>query len=292
MTIKNSLQWLFSNQTINKNQNFKLFISKSTYLTNRLLLKIFKTRNSSENLRCYIPNFLVIRNKFGFLAKVDDGFSLIMFTRNHEPEVLERIELKKNSVFFDVGASLGFYSLFAAKKCPNGLIISIEPDRDLYEKILENLKMNNFENVKCINCAISDVDKSKIKLFKGMNSTIFGSGDNYSLVESRTLDGIVSDFKLLQIDWLKIDVESAEVMVLKGAKKTLEMTKNLILEIHSKKNGEECLEILDNQGFEIEIIKKSLYKEERPIEILNNMEDTEGNILYYPLILAKNKKIS
>ena len=91
---------------------------------------------------------------------------------------------------------------------------------------------------------------------------------------------------------MKIDVESAEVMVLKGAKKTLEMTKNLILEIHSKKNGEECLEILDNQGFEIEIIKKSLYKEERPIEILNNMEDTEGNILYYPLILAKNKKIS
>ena len=179
-----------------------------------------------------------------------------------------------------------------AKKCPNGLIISIEPDRDLYEKILENLKMNNFENVKCINCAISDVDKSKIKLFKGMNSTIFGSGDNYSFVESRTLDSIVSDFKLLQIDWLKIDVESAEVLVLKGAQNTLEMTKNLILEIHSTKNGKECLEILENNGFEIEIIKKSFHKEERSIEILKNMEDVEGNIRYYPIILAKNKKIS
>jgi len=287
LTIKNSLQWLFSNQTINKNQNFKLFITKSTYLTNRLLLKIFKTRNPSENLRCYIPNFLVIRNKFGFLAKVDNGFSLIMFTRDHEPEVLEKIELKKNSVFFDVGASLGFYSLFAAKKCPNGLVISIEPDRNLYEKILENLKMNNFENVTCINCAISDVDKSKIKLFKGMNSTIFGNGDNFSLVESRTLDSIVSDFKLSQIDWLKIDVESAELMVLEGATKTLSITKNIILEIHSKKNGQECLKILENQGFSIEIIKKLEGKQEKPLDILKQMEDKKGKARYYPLLIAR-----
>jgi len=95
---------------------------------------------------------------------------------------------------------MGFYSLFAAKNCPNGQVISIEPDKDLYEKILENLKINNFKNVKCINCAVSDVDRTKIKLFKGLNSTIFGSGENFSLVESRTLDGIVSDFKLLKID--------------------------------------------------------------------------------------------
>ncbi len=81
-------------------------------------------------------------------------------------------------------------------------------------------------------------------------------------------------------------------MVLKGAQNTLEMTKNLILEIHSTKNGKECLEILENNGFEIEIIKKSFHKEERPIEILKNMEDVEGNIRYYPIILAKNKKIS
>jgi len=58
------------------------------------------------------------------------------------------------------------------------------------------------------------------------------------------------------------------------------------------KNGKECLEILENNDFKIEIIKKSFHKEKRPIEILKNMEDVEGNILYYPIILAKNKKIS
>lgn len=291
MVLKNVLQWLFSNQAASSQDNFELFTTKFSYLLNRVFLKIFKPKTLSENLNCYFSHPIVIKNKHGFLANVNDGFSLITFTRDHEPQAIERIELENNSVFLDVGSSLGFYSLFAAKNCPNGQVISIEPDEDLYEKILENLKINNFDNVKCINCAVSDVDRTKIKLFKGMNSTIFGSGDNFSLVESRTIDSIVSEFQLSHIHWMKIDVESAEVMVLKGAKKTLELTKNVILEIHSTKNGKECLEILENNGFTIEIIKKSFHNQETPIKILEEMEDVEGNIRYYPIILAKNKKI-
>jgi len=182
---------------------------------------------------------------------------------------------------------LGFYSLFAAKNCPNGQVISIEPDKDLYEKILENLKINNFKNVKCINCAVSDVDRTKIKLFKGMNSTIFGSGDNFSLVESRTIDSIVSEFQLSHIDWMKIDVESVEVMVLEGSTKTLQITKNLILEIHSRKNAKECLKILKEHGFHVEIIRKSSIKHSIPYNVIQEMENDQGQVLYYPLILAK-----
>ncbi len=287
MVLKNVLQWLFSNQAASSQDNFELFITKFSYLMNRVFLKIFKPKTLSENLKCYLSHPIVIKNKHDFLANVNDGFSLITFTRDHEPQVIERIELENNSVFLDVGSSLGFYSLFAAKNCSNGLVISIEPDKDLYEKILENLKINNFDNVKCINCAVSDVDRTKIKLFKGMNSTIFGSGDNFSLVESRTLDSIVSDFKLLKIDWLKIDVESAELMVLEGATKTLSITKNIILEIHSKKNGQECLKILENQGFSIEIIKKLEGNQEKPLDILKQMEDKKGKARYYPLFIAR-----
>jgi len=287
LILKNALQWLLSNQAASSQENFELFITKLSYLINRMFLKIFKPEMFSENLKCYLSHPTVIKNKHGFLANVNDGYSLIMFTRDHEPHVLKQIKLEKNSVFLDVGANLGFYSLFAGKKCPNGLVISIELDKDYYEKILENLKINNFENIKCINCAISDVDGSKIKLFKAMNPTIFGDGDNFSFVESRTLDSIISEFQLIQIDWMKIDVESAEVMVLKGAKKTLEITKNLILEIHSKKNGEDCLQVLKNFGFEISIIKKFKNGQKNSTEIFQEMENQKGNIVFYPLILAK-----
>lgn len=287
MVIKNALEWLFSDQSISSQESFELFITKFSYLINRIFLKIFKPKMLSENLKCYLPHSMVVKNKHGFKANVNDGYSLIMFTRDHEPYVLKQIKLEKNSVFLDIGSSLGFYTLFAANKCKNGLIISIEPDKNLYEKLKKNVELNKFGNVKCINCAICNVNNSSIKLYKGVNPTIIGNSENYSIVVGKTLDSIISENQISQIDWIKIDIESAELMALEGATKTLQLTKNLILEIHSKKNGQECLKILKNHGFNIELIKKSEDKHETPFEILQQMEDKKGNIRYFPLVIAR-----
>ena len=82
-------------------------------------------------------------------------------------------------------------------------------------------------------------------------------------------------------------IDSAEVMVLEGATKTLQITKNLILEIHSRKNAKECLKILKEHGFHVEIIRKSSIKHSIPYNVIQEMENDQGQVLYYPLILAK-----
>jgi len=89
-----------------------------------------------------------------------------------------------------------------------------------------------------------------------LEESCFGSGEHYSIIETITLDKIVSDFSLLKIDWLKIDIETAEVKALEGTKEALKITENLLLEIHSKKNGEDCERLLKNNGFDIRIIYK------------------------------------
>ncbi len=53
-----------------------------------------------------------------------------------------------------------------------------------------------------------------------------------------------------------MDIESAEVKALEGAKEALKITENFLLEIHSKKNGKECERLLKNNGFDIGVIDK------------------------------------
>jgi len=71
------------------------------------------------------------------------------------------------------------------------------------------------------------------------------------------LDRIISNYKISSIDWLKIDVESAEVHVLEGAKNALSITKNIILEIHTKEIGLKCEKILKNSGFTMFLVSES-----------------------------------
>jgi len=288
---KRGLKWLFTQHAVNSNENFEFFISKLTFFLNRLFLKIFNPKSLPNNFKCYVPHPYIIKNEYGFLALVIDGFTMSVFTRGYETNVLEKIKLKNNSVFVDIGSNLGFYTLFAAKKSPEGFIISIEPDKDLYEKIVKNVKVNNFDNVKCINVAIWDKNDQEIRLYEdiisGHNPTCFGGGEKYSIIKTRTLDSIVSEYGLKKIDWMKIDVETAEVNVLEGAKNSLDITNNLIVEIHSRYNGKKCKEILKNNGFNIQILTKFKDSNKMDDQIFDKMQDETGKFLYYPVILAR-----
>ena len=183
-----------------------------------------------------------------------------MFTTDYEISSVKLLKLNADSTFVDVGANYGFYTLFAASKCAKGKVISIEANKTLFKHMKENVAINDFKNVECLNYAIWDKSGKEIKLYEdiisGHNPSCIGSGKNYSIIKTITLDKIVSDFSLVKIDWLKMDIESAEVKALEGAKEALKITENFLLEIHSKKNGEECERLLKNNGFDIGIIYK------------------------------------
>ncbi len=217
-------------------------------------------RYYNQNLRLRKP--LIIRSRWGLLAKVDDTFKLRSFTGPYEKHMIDSIRLSEDSNFIDVGANVGVYTLYAATIIRKGKIIAIEAAKAHYENaLLPNIQLNSLQNVVCLNAAVWDTDNEEIKLYddiiSGYNPTCFGgAGVKYNIVGTRTLDSIVAEYGLDNIDYIKMDIEGAEAKALQGAKRTLEITKNVIVEVHGKDKGEQCEKILSDSGFKMNIVKK------------------------------------
>ena len=142
--------------------------------------------------------------------------------------------------FIDVGAYIGFYSfLLAPKSNSSDNFISCEPDKNVQNDLLENLKILSgvFKELK-IDFVNSPINKGNDVT---MVNTPYGhpsfqesseKHNNKKSIKSKTLDSIVNLFSL-NPKFIKIDVEGAELDVLQGMKETLKRYKpKIMLEKH------------------------------------------------------------
>ncbi len=160
----------------------------------------------------------------------------ILETGVWEPESIQAVadHLSPNATFMDVGAHIGYYSLKAATMVgPNGHVISIEPNPQTLPKLRGNIEASNARTVSVWPVACAD-SESTLQLYAAPESNTGESSlskENASQegaapvaysVRARPLDAIVKEAKLDRVDVIKIDVEGAEFEVLKGAAKTLD----------------------------------------------------------------------
>lgn len=130
--------------------------------------------------------------------------------------------LTPDFVFLDIGANIGGYSLaVAAKAGPGARIIAFEPQPEVFERLIYNIRINPFGNVKALALAVADRD-GEITLFldpknKGEASVKIVSADGARQVKvpSRALLSVVQDEGFDHIDAMKLDVEGAEDLILK-----------------------------------------------------------------------------
>jgi FkbM family methyltransferase len=170
-----------------------------------------------------------------------------------EQDIGPHLAMKEKETFVDVGANVGSYTLSAAKeyKDKGVKIIAIEAHPDNYRALCRNIQINNFGNVKTINKAVTDYkgnvtlydrshDGSRVdsdlyslydKAFLAQNN-ILHPGGNVLQLECDTLDNMLLDKR---VDVMKIDIEGAEVMALKGARNTLKKLRKIV-EIHGDNN--------------------------------------------------------
>jgi len=75
----------------------------------------------------------------------------------YEYDHLKYFKPKAGDIFFDVGAHVGRYTVYAGKLVgKNGKVVSIEPNPSNFSSLLENIKLNALENVKAYNLAAAD----------------------------------------------------------------------------------------------------------------------------------------
>lgn len=248
---------------------------------------IFNRKNEEAKkhfLSDYLPHPITVKTIEGisFVArpKYEDLARFLFSKTVAKWEPISIIKPQEKDVIVDVGANVGYYTLRLAHSVRNGKIVSIEADPQTCEILKTNCKLNNFENVEIYNYAITDKE-GEITLYQsdthsGSNS-IFVKNSSKSRkqtsVKATTLDDLLEN-KYDEINWIKIDVEGAELSVLKGAEKTLKKTKRILVEIHehilrqNNEKPEEVIEILKNNDFKIKLLDNNWDPETSPNQTL------------------------
>jgi FkbM family methyltransferase len=147
---------------------------------------------------------------------------------------ISNVELGEQArVVLDVGANIGVFSLAAAKRFPGAAIYAFEPNPDAYSRLVRNLDVNEAGNTRPVNRAVHSIcDTIGFSAEGSTTSGVVTDGGSLT-VQSVTLDEFCSNNEIGRVGLLKIDVEGAEVEVLKGADKILSTTDWLVAECHS-----------------------------------------------------------
>lgn len=138
----------------------------------------------------------------------------------HEREILLS-RLNPRFVFLDIGANIGGYALaVAAAAGPAARILAFEPQPEIFERLIYNIRANPFGTVKALALAVADRD-GEVTLFldprnKGEASVKIVSADHARQVKvpARALLGIIEEEGFDHIDAMKLDVEGAEDLIL------------------------------------------------------------------------------
>lgn len=130
--------------------------------------------------------------------------------------------VRPDFVFLDVGANVGPYALAVARLAgPGARIVAVEAQREIYERLIYNIRQNAFATIKAIECALADRE-AQATLFLDLRDRarasirmLHGEGEAAQrLTRTRPLADLVADEGLSRIDALKIDVAGAEDVVL------------------------------------------------------------------------------
>jgi len=194
----------------------------------------------------------------------EDIYNMLPF-REDDVDQFIRKNLCEGDVFVDVGANVGYYTLLASKLVgKSGRVIAVEPVPQTVAILKKNIRLNCDRNVVVIDKAAWS-SKMKIQMsipkgFYGQASAVglHKSSAFYKLdVETVSMDEITKKFRIRTIKILKIDVEGSELQVLCGAKKTLEKTKYVIIELSN--NIHAILELLRQASFKTRKFKFATY---------------------------------
>jgi FkbM family methyltransferase len=190
-----------------------------------------------------------------------------------EPETIEWIDgFAPNTVFWDVGANVGVYSLYAAKR-RDIRVMAFEPSAANYHILSKNIEINEMGSAISGLC-IAFSDKSEVG-YLNMSNTIPGGalscfgqsqetyavcGKTYEVSFNQgmigfTIDDFIEKFSPPFPNHLKIDVDSIEDKIIAGAAKTLEniQLKSVLIELDTEEKDycKRVISALENAGLKL-----------------------------------------
>ena len=191
---------------------------------------------------------------------VPGGLSAMMSLDSSEPSVkanLERIQVRDA---VDIGANFGFYSVVLSHFVgPGSKVVSIEPDPVYFQYLRRNLASNSCANVIPLQvaCWSSETELSLVRPTIGvaLDSHVESATKRGSLqVKSRRLDSILAEHDC-HPSMIKMDVEGAEVEVLRGMESTIQTEKPTVVFEARDETIAECRGFFSRYGYRVERLR-------------------------------------
>lgn len=235
---------------------------------------------------------------FIVFANEDVGWRIIA-QRDYEWNEIQCFQrlIRKDDVCVDAGANIGIYSVFMAEKAHKGRIISFEPVTINQRILALNAALNGLTNVEVRDSLLSDVagtvefSVSEDSAYSSIRPTNRKKEARTLRVQADTLDDLFAE-RGQRVDVIKIDVEGAELLVLKGGEKLLSTPelrpRVLLVELASDNQAvynyrpEEVTEYLRGLGYSVFSIVNGDFdegwsREKGSIEAVFLLEDDPSN---------------
>lgn len=206
----------------------------------------------------------VYYNKYRIVAPRD---GILAFIEVLQDEVYEKIGgPKEGDIVLDVGAYVGMFTLKVINKVGKfGTVVPIEPNPTNLIYLKENV--NPHGNIKVVEEAILNrIGEGKLYISSASpcHSLVYPHKD-FLNVKINTIDNLVEQLGLPHVDFIKMDIEGAELQALEGAKETL--TKNnvrcAIASYHALPDGKPempyIIAFFELVGYYTRIIDKYVY---------------------------------
>lgn len=163
-----------------------------------------------------------------------ETFNFADFEPNESRMMAKLFEGSK--IFYDVGANIGWHSLNLSAKFRKATFFCFEPIPVTFEHLRANIKLNAFTNIHTFNLALSDSNNRKDFYFYENCS---GNASAVNLTERADvlaiacdqvrLDDFAREQALPAPDFIKCDVEGAELLFLKGALNVIEANRPIVM---------------------------------------------------------------
>jgi FkbM family methyltransferase len=195
-----------------------------------------------------------------------------------------RNSLQAGHTFVDVGANIGWHTLIAASRVsPNGRVFAFEPVSSTFSELQSNIDLNRLTNVELYQIGLSDssgsVDIFANKENDSGGNSMFGTADYTRLetIQTRRGDEVLMSRGVEQIDLLKVDVEGAEMYVLRGLERYFAegRIKAMMLEVNGSllraagSSPRELLDFVHGKGFAVADVRN-------PRQVLRTLPDDDS----------------
>jgi FkbM family methyltransferase len=192
------------------------------------------------------------------------GSFFMMLNEIYALKIYEKFyKLKEGGVVVDAGANIGLFTIKAGRVVGDkGKVIAIEPDPNILGFLKRNVELNSLRNVVVVSKGIYS-HKGKLRFNVAAE---IGEGSLYEEqlpgmykptgfveVEVDTLDNILKELEISKVDFVKMDIEGAEIEALKGMDGVLKGRPKLAIAAYHVVNGKETFKTiipwLEKRGF-------------------------------------------